>query len=314
MDSVSPGGRAASRPVIRNVVQINPEPDALGFAAAAFARGARLVRLRELGATRLTSQILAPSVPAMKIWLPDGTALGQGDAAAQAMLANLRPARVMIVHRAPSPARLAALLAASSPDALCLGPEAALAAPPPGLAPCDPGLDLSGCGLGGLRFFANETGAVVLVEALAALDAARRRRLREREHVYDVEDFVACSGLYATERDAWGGWAWTGPETIATFLAPMHGGERVRLTLFFFANKRPLDAENIRVLVDGRSFVSRYFPDEMKIEITGLGLGLGLGDAAFARFDLVQSVTVPTEDMSRRLGFALHKLKVEVEP
>jgi hypothetical protein len=253
----------------------------------------------------------------MKIWLPDGTALGQGDAAL-AMLANLRSARVMIVHRADFPARLAALLAAAAPDAVCYGAGVDLAAPPPGLAACDPGFDLRGCGLatgtgpgaGGLRFFANETGAVVLIEALAALDAARRRRLREREHVYDVEDFVACSGLYANERDEWGRWAWTGPETIATFLAPMHGGERVRLTLFFFANKRPLDAENIRVLVDGRSFVSRYFPDEMKIEITVMGLG----DASFARFDLIQSVMVPTEDMSRRLGFALHKLKVEVEP
>jgi hypothetical protein len=151
---------------------------------------------------------------------------------------------------------------------------------------------------------------MALIEAFATLDAARRRRLRERERVYDVEDFVPCSGLYANERDEWGRWAWTGPETIATFLAPMHGGERVRLTLFFFANKRPLDAENIRVLVDGRSFVSRYFPDEMKIEITVIGLG----DAAFARFDLIQAVMVPTEDMSRRLGFALHKLKVEVEP
>jgi hypothetical protein len=291
-------------------VQINPEPDGLGFAAAAFARNARLLRLRELGAERLTAQILAPAVPAMKIWLPDAIALSRNGAEVPGMLANLKPARVVIVHRTDSLRRLAALLAASRPDALCLGPEVDLAAPPPGLAPCDPGLDLRCCGLGGLRLFANETGAMALMEAFATLDAARRRRLREREHVYDVEDFVPCSGLYANERDEWGRWAWTGPETIATFLAPMHGGERVRLTLFFFANKRPLDAENIRVLVDGRSFVSRYFPDEMKIEITVMGLG----DAAFARFDLIQSVMVPTEDMSRRLGFALHKLKVEVEP
>ena len=313
MDSMpSPYASGGARPRIRNVVQINAAADALGFAAAGFAAGARLLRLTELGPARLMAQMAPPAGTDMKIWLPDRTLLAHGADTVAPMLENLRSIRLAILHRVDEVARLAALLAQLAPDAICVGPEVATAWTPAisGLAALDPGFDLSGCGLAGLRLFAGDAGAEALIAALLTLDGAWRRRLRAREHVYDVEDFVLCSGIYPNERDAWGRWAWTGPETIATFLAPMHGGDRVRLTLFFFANKRPLDAENIRVLVNGRSYVSRYFPEEMKIEIAVEGLG----DASFARFDLLQSVMVPTEDHSRRLGFALHKLKVEVGP
>jgi hypothetical protein len=310
-DTARPNTSGGVRPMIRNVLQINPAADALGFAAVGFAASARLVRLTELGPERLMAQILPPSGADMKIWLPDRMLLAQNPETLAPLLNNLRSTRLAILHRIESESRVAALLGHLRADAVCVAPEVPPAwTPGNGLTALDPGFDLSGCGLAGSRLFANDAGAEALIAALLTLDSAWRRRLRARDHVYDVEDFVHCSGIYPSERDAWGRWAWTGPETIATFLAPMHGGVRVRLTLFFFANKRPLDAENIRVLVNGRSYVSRYFPDEMKIEITAEGLG----DASFARFDLLQSVMVPTEDQSRRLGFALHKLKVEVGP
>ncbi len=303
-----------AQPQIRNVVQINPSADALGFAAAAFAASARLLRLTELGPERLMARMLPPVGADMKIWLPDRTILAPGAEAVAPLLENLRPCRLAILHHIDRAPRIASLLDRMNPDAICVAPAVA-----PGWAPdpagqslpaFDIGIDLSGCGLAGLRIFANPDGAEALTAAFLTLDSARRRRMRLREHVYDVEDFVPCSGLYPNEHDSWSRWAWTGPETIATFLAPMHGGDRARLTVFFFANKRPLTADNLQVLVNGRSFVSQYYADEMKIEI----MATGLGESSFARFDLLQSGMVPTEDHSRRLGFALHKLKVEVEP
>ncbi|MCB8873630.1 hypothetical protein [Acidisoma silvae] len=309
MDSAAP----ISPSVIRNIVQINPTADALGFAAAGFAAEARVLRLSELGPDRLMVRMLPPAGTDIRIWLPDRTVLAQGPEAVMPLLDNLRSCRLAVVHRVDHPARVASLLDRMGADAICLSPQVSAAWMPDltrnGLAACDLGFDIAACGLTGLRLFANEIGAAALTAGFLTLDGARRRRLRETERVYDVEDFVPCHGLYPNERDDWGRWAWTGPETIATFLAPMHGGARARLTLFFFANKRPLDAANLRVLVNGRSFPCRYVPDELKIEIAVEGLG----DAAFARFDLLQAAMVPTEDHSRRLGFALHKLKVETE-
>jgi hypothetical protein len=300
---------AARRPAIRNVVHFNPEPDALGYAAAIFAQSARLLRVRELG-DRLAARMIIPSVTDLRVWLPDTTALSRDGEGLSAILANLQPVKVVIAHRAESLPRLTRLIDRTDPDAVCLAAEIDAAYAPPWLGRFDPGFDLAGTGLAGLRSFANEAGAIALTDAFARLDAARRRRLREREQLYDVSDLVACSGLYAIERDERGRWAWTGPETTATFLAPMHGGARARLTLSFLGHQRPLDAHNLQLFLNGRTFPTRYFPGEMKVQVEVVGLA----EASFARFDLVQAAMVPTADHSRRVGYAFHALKVEVGP
>lgn len=305
-------------PLVRNIVQLNPAADALGFAAAAIGRTARTLRLNELGRDVVTAELHAPSGTGLRPLLPLPIAYGRDIAALAAVLAQLRPARLMVAHRLRAVNLFGPLLRMAAADAVCLAEDVAAtradesdlirAIAHADLAPFDPGLDLAALGLSGLRLFANAAGGAALATALAALDEAWQHRRRNPLCIYDVNDLALVSGFHDIEHDQFWRWCWTGPDTIATFLAPMHGGRRNLVTLFLFAAKRPVDARHLRILVNGRAAPARYYESELKIELELTGLA----EAPFARFDLVQRETVPTEDHSRRLGFALHKLKIEV--
>ena len=158
-----------------------------------------------------------------------------------------------------------------------------------------------------LCLWANEAGKKSLCHALAMFDSSYRLRKRERVRVYDVDDLTLCEGFYPVESENGSKWAWTGSETMATLLIPSHGSGRLKITLFLFGAKIEVNSDTIDILVDGNACACEFVLHE-KIEVTTGYVRAGCSQ----RLDIFQSRTISTSDGSRQIGFALHKVKVEI--
>jgi hypothetical protein len=88
---------------------------------------------------------------------------------------------------------------------------------------------------------------------------------------------------------------------------PKIAGKAFRYTVFFYGHKTRLDDRHLQVRIDGSTVPSRYFPDEMKIEVEAPAPER----ACCVQLDLEHGELWPTPDGSRRLGCALYKIRVE---
>lgn len=299
---------------IRNVIGFNLQPDGLGFVARALGRDARIIRIAELGPDACVVSVEMPSTSHLGVFLPKRVLFGCDPDWLEGFLATFKFPSILLVHRATSLNLIRTLVMHPAINAIGFGSECTgvpseieLRA---GMDAFNLDGDLAEMGLSDALFFADHRGHRELEYALASLDASIRRRRTRRNWVYDVSDFTLVAGIYPIEREREWSWAWTGPETLSTFLVPAHGGKTVRLTIFFFAAQHELTNENLKVLVDDQPAPCQYFPAGMKIEL----MVPASISQCFHRLDLLHREMVPTQDHSKHLGFALSKLKIEVDP
>jgi len=302
----------------RNIVHVNFMPDNLGFLASWLAKRARLVHVRELGSAAASVSINLPVVSPARVILPASASYMQWspDSSKNSLPVvigySLSP-RMLVVQEVRSAGFLSEVCRVFRPDILALGS---------GIARGDTGYqdqdlastsdavtrtELAEWGMHDAAFWANEVGARSLRHSLAMFDSYCRRRKKEAARVYDVGDLLLCDGFYPVESQNGNQWAWTGSETVATLLLPNHGSGRLKITLFLFGTKIPIGSETMQIFVNGDACACGFFLNE-KIEIVTGYLRPGCSH----RVDIFQSRMTPTTDGSRQIGFALHKVKVEI--
>jgi len=304
---------------LRNVLDVNFAPTNLGFLSAWLARRARSLRVRELGSGSAVVTVALPVTTPTRILLPTAAAFMQSaakdDGRLEALFGDARATRLLVIHEARSADLVAHISRAYQPDIVCADARQrlefqslhgeALAAQPNVVTP----RAREHWGLPALEFWANARGAATLHSSLALFDGFYQRRKHEATRVYDVKDLALCEGFHPVESESHNHWAWTGSDTVATLLIPSHGNARAKITLYLFGATIPIDADNIEVFVDDRPTQCQFFGSD-KIEIT---TGV-LREGCAHRLDIVQSRTVATAEGSRQIGFALHKLRIDVLP
>ncbi len=309
-------------PQIRNLVELNPSADAARFVARSLAGDARCLTLTQLNGGCELAAVCAPPRLGLTTLLPRATSfmatssltstttLEESSPPLAALLSDLRPVRMLLAGETANPDHVEKVAALYHPDVVWLpgdlrldGLHASLQA-----APYAPRVDTRAWGLGKTVLLANSAGAQALDTAFLAFDRTVRRRRNLRKIVHEVEDLVMDRGVAPVERDTFYSWAWTGPGTLASFLVPSNGASRLRLTVFFFGARTPVDADHIQLWVEGEKTTARHYQDELKIEAD-----LPAPPAhCCLRVELRQARTVMTDDRSRQIGYALHKVAVEL--
>jgi len=230
----------------------------------------------------------------------------RGLAALEAFVGDVNPARLMAVHDEPEVAIAQRLLPFFQPD-LLIWPEAR--ALPAGFERPAPLAHAGRFGLAG-HVLANRPGYAGLREALLVrADAARRTALSQRTRITGVQHCAMVEGFWPTERNKFAAWAWTGPQRLATLLLPPAPPGPLRLTLFLYATKIALAPEQLRIFIDGRPVPARCYPQECKIEADILNEPSERNNMVLR---LQQSELGASDDGSRRIGVALHKVKSEL--
>lgn len=301
------------------MLDVNAIPGNLGFISAWLGRRSRLIQLRELGTATAVVKVTLPVATPTRVLLPSSTAFIQwrteeNDRALEAAFGSSRRTRMVVFHDVQSSRLLSEVDRWYAPDIVCIESHTNLADDwfhGQQLRLCTTSAttrELRNWGVPTLSVWANELGAASIRHSFAMFDTFHHRRKQESMRVYDIRDLILCEGFYPVESENGNNWAWTGSETVGTFLIPSHGSAKLRLTLFLFGATIPIDAENIDVLVDERRCQCTFVANE-KIELTTGYLREGCSH----RVDILQRRTVATSDGSRRIGLALHKVKVDVQ-
>lgn len=299
---------------IRNVILFNPSPDGWQFFCNTVAEQAQVIQIHELGSDHCTVMAGMQARSPLQIHLPLSEAFGSGGEWLDRFLGKLRSPCLLLASDAVAATRLRALCASPSVDMIGLRTDLADLVPDleseTALRSHKIDMGLGALGLSEISFFSEPRRRDILDAATGSFAASAQRRLRQQSQIYNVSDLALISGIYPVETEGEWTWAWTGPERLSTFLAPAHGGQTTRYTLFFFANQLPLLDRTLQILIDGEPAAARYFPDENKVEL----MRARNNSRCFNRFDLLHSDLISSNDGSKRLGFALFKLKIEVDP
>jgi hypothetical protein len=302
-------------------VLLNSSPSVMTFMARTIAKEARILRIRELGKAKqieLSGPLgleISSLLPKATIYLrPEDSPASRSGRIAQ-LLEGLHSARMLLVDLPTAADSVQSVAEAFRPDIVWLSADNHHALHATGsddfaLDTYRPKIESQGFGLERARIRANATGVRALDAALHALAVEAQRRRGQKKIVYDVNKLIFGAGMYKIERDDFYSWAWTGPGTTARVAIPAPPTPRFRVTLFFFAAMLPIAPEFIEAWIGDAKAPARYFQDEQKIEFELFESGA----APCVWIEIRQARTVPTEDHSRRIGYALHKVMVELSP
>jgi hypothetical protein len=290
--------------------------------ARTIAKNARILGIRDLGKAARQIELSAPLgldisslLPKATNFLrPEDSPANGGNRIAQ-LLQGLHSARMLLVDLPTAADSVQRLVESFRPDIVWLSADNLHSVHATGSDDFDldtyrPKTESHGFGLERSRTLANSAGARALDGALHALAVETQRRRGQRKIVYDVHQLIFGAGLYKIERNDFYSWAWTGPGTTARLAIPKPAAPRFRVTLFFFAAALPIAQDTIEAWIGDAKAQVRYFQDEQKIEFDLFEPD----DAPCIWLEIRQARTVTTEDHSRRIGVALHKVMVELSP
>jgi hypothetical protein len=297
-------------------VLLNAAPSALTFMARTIATEARLVRIRDHGTAARQIDLSGPLGLELSSLLPKATNFLRSDGLHDTgndriarLLRGLHSARMLLVDRPTDANSVQPLVDAFCPDIVWLSADNATRSEAFNLGAYRPKVEIPAL-LEQTRLLANSAGARAMDFALHAWAVETQRRRGQKKIVYDISKLIIGTGMYKIERDAFYSWAWTGPGTTARVAIPTPETPRFRVTLFFFAAALPIAPDMIETWVGDAKAPARYFQDQQKIEFDLLKTD----DAPCVWIEIRQARTVPTEDHSRRIGVALHKVMVELSP
>jgi hypothetical protein len=161
------------------------------------------------------------------------------------------------------------------------------------------GLDLS--------FYSNNIGIDILNKSLERFDGLYRMNSKCIELVTNFTDIAAKDGFYENEYDGNYSWSWSGPTNSGCFYIPTTRISKNKITLYFLDTKVYLTSTDVNILIDGNPVHVKYFPEENKIEIY----------PDYCRNQIYYLVEIRyrqgkiVDDHSRRIGLAIHKVKIE---
>jgi hypothetical protein len=302
-----PAARLAS--TLANVLELGKTSLPLRQFLVTVAAGCRHLSVEQSG----DFMKVAVAVPGLRhVVMPPGLTFARLDdtglLALQGFVKDCKPARLLAVHDAPHAALARQLLPAFAPDVLVWPLDTA---PPAGFAALPPPAHAARLGLAAHALLCRPRFGALRHALIVQADAAWRRAASRPSRVLEISELVLVEGCWPIERDRFSSWAWTGTQRLATLLLPPAPAGRLRVTMFFYATKIPIEPSTLRLFVNGRTGIARHFADEMKLE-TDI---VNDDDNANALILRLQHGRLGTsDDGSRSLGVALHKIKYELLP
>jgi hypothetical protein len=308
-----------SRPVqqsgLANVLLLNEASAAGLFFWHHVAPSAKTIVVNEHGPACFDIAVRCRAPLPLQVNLPPGVQLGFDTAdgakfgrAVRLAVAGARQIKALVVADWRTAPHLQALYAEFDPDLVVIGPHArALPMQNRRLKAAKLPVDMVSLGMGELQWFSDpEVGDLPdrLVRKFASLAAANAA---VGNKTFDVDEMILAKGFFPSESLGQAKWAWTGSGATASVILPKIAGKAFRYTVFFYGHKTRLDDRHLQVRIDGSTVPSRYFPDEMKIEVEAPAPER----ACCVQLDLEHGELWPTPDGSRRLGCALYKIRVE---
>ncbi len=222
------------------------------------------------------------------------------------LLRGTQPGRLLALHSAENEHLALALMSTLEPELLAWPSERP--APLRDLAAAPDLVDMEILGLGSHSLLATAGATRMRDKLLISADGIRREAAGRNSTLYRVEEVEFVEGSWGIETHEGASWVWTGPQRATTMLVQPPPSSPWRLTIFFYAATVPISAEALGLQIGGRLVKPRYYPDEMKIECD---IDDDYSHAPCLVVRLLHSRLTTTEDGSRIIGYAVHKIKCE---